>query len=869
MRIPKQSYLYPLTVAFFSLLMTSAPSMSLLKLYSHDTVHHYLTHLWFLQVLTLDHFAFWYSAPIASFPTSTLQLGQWFHSPYIYILSLFDTSYTYFDLRFEFLFWRTLSFLGFYLFAGHYLLSLTLRVTAATMYIASGMVASTDPEILFLQAFAFIPWILFSFNSLFAHPFRASALIILSVSSIIWFGYHGIALVLPVFCITPVVFFLFKTTIFNSISKRLFILFASSIFIIIIIGLKISDTLTVPLFGNELGPSRSSFEGLLLPSQLLSIFLPNPTFFYSPEEPVSLQGLYIGFIPFLILLFVLDYCIEWLSRKLYYAFTFITRSNDIFDLFSVSILFFGVFRSSYIMIFCYIILCRFSHYCKIEKKQSSTRIQSRTRLSNFKYSHIRSMLRLFTFAQGSLLCNTLLALLTGIASPIVGIVQNLYPPMQLIRYQSNNLIFLVIGFIILSLSFLEYFSEHFNRLILIKKFKFRERLVFLTQLFSIIVLWMFLHISEYYDYYYQNRIVVTSSIFSYFLLSALGFLFVMSIRYFLIHNVFYRICTLIVFVFTFLLFILVLFASWSQIFLVPSLFDYFTDFGFFSLILNFIHVIIIFCFVLLIYSHVKLGRQSLNVWCLLCIIDVSAASTLYVFQSTIIIGDPENIPSALSDISTPQARVGPENISVAYYPQSLRPGMWTFSDVMPSSITYMKSHTPVGRNLVTGFPSSCGSFISTSQNLFYAITDISISESCYNLLDSVSDFSVQPIIEKWVGSTIVVNVHASEASYLVFFDGWAPGWTAMVDGKETPVVRVDSAVRAIKIPAGYSRIQSSYYPVGYFIIFPLTVFCILVCIIIVSNNILKILWRVPLHIGFRMKYLLITHLQDIGNESKK
>ena len=867
MSLQAKQHIYSLTVAILSLLMTSAPSMSLLKLYSHDTVHHFLTHLWFLQVLTFDHFAFWYSAPIASFPTSTLQLGQWFHSPYIYILSLFDVSYNYFDLRFEFLFWRTLSFLGFYLFSGHYLLSPTLRVTSASMYIASGMVASTDPEILFLQAFAFIPWILFSFNTLFDHPFRASALIALSVSSIIWFGYHGIALVLPVFCITPVIFFLFSSTTFKSITKRLFILILSSIFIITIIGLKISDTLTVPLFGSQLGPSRSSFEGLLLPSQLLSIFLPNPTFFYSPEEPVSLQGLYIGFIPFLILLFVLDYCIEWISNKIYSDFNCSPRSTNIIDLFSVIILVFGFFKISYILLLCYILLCRFSHYCKINDKQSRTRTKSKMLLNEFKYSHIRSVLHSFTFPQGSLLCNTFLALLTGVASPIVGLVQNLYPPMQLVRYQSNNLIFLVIGFIILSLSFLEYFAKNFNQFI--GKFKFRERLVFLLQFVSIIALWMLLHINEFYDYYYQKRIIVTSSIVSYCLLSVLGVLFTMSILYFLKHNVFYKISTLIVFLFTCLLFSLVSIASGSQIFLVPSLFRYFTDLGFFSFIINFIHFIITFCFVLLIYYYVRLNQQSINMWCLLCVIDVSTASTLYVFQSTIIIGDHDNVPAALSDIFTPQARVGPENISVTYYPQSLRPGMWTFSDVMPSSITYMKSHTLVGRNLVTGFPRSCGSLISTSQNLFYTITDISISSYCYNLFDSNLDISIQPTIEKWVGSTIVVNVHANEPSYLVFFDGWAPGWTATVDGNETPVLRVDSAVRAIRIPAGYSRVQSNYYPVGYFIIFPLTLLCIILCIIVVTNAIIVRIVNLPLPLWLGIKSLPIMHPQDSTEDSPR
>lgn len=823
--------LYPLALAILSILLTSASSLSLMRLYSHDTVHHYLSHLWFLQVLKSDHFPFWYSAPLASFPTSTLQLGQWFHSPYIYFLPLFNISYDYFDLRFEFLFWRIVSFLGFYLFSGHHLSSSIARVTAASLYIASGMVASTDPEILFLQAFAFIPWILLSLNMFFDYPVRAAALFSLTVSFLTWFGYHGVGLVLPVFCAPPLLFFLSTSNNFKSFSKRVFLLAISGITIIIMVSLKISDTLTVPLFGDQLGPSRSSFEGLLLPSQLLSLSLPNPTFFYSPEEPVSLQSLYIGIIPFLIFLFLLDFCIEIIAIK-----TKVKLNNNLLFINNIYIvnsffLFLGYFEASFSTLFFYILTCRFVRHFAASDFRNRSRLQFEPPTDVLSYQLLRSFFISFTLPQRSLACQIVIALLTGIATPIVGFLQSLYPPMQMVRYQSNNLIFLVVGCIIFSLFLLEYFVN--NSRILERVFKFRERFLFVFQFVLIIALWLLLHISNYYDEYYNERSIMFLSIFSYFLMCLLGLFFVVLVTFFLIKNIFDRYSHILIYFVLLLLFSLVIYFSETMLFMSPVFFSSIRDPGYISFIINWIHFFVMFSAIVLLFSHVRFSKNSLSVWCLLCVLDVSIASNLYVFQSTIILGSPNNVSSFWSDISTPKFRVGPEHISISYHPQSLTPGMWTFTDIMPSSITFMKSHTSVMRNLVINLPQYCGSINDERFHYIYSVIDVYFSEHCLILFNNNTNTAVKPIVEKWVGSRIVVSVFASEPSYLVFLDGWAPGWNATIDGHETPVLRGNRAVRAIRIPAGYSRVESEYFPVGFWLIFPLTIICFILCIIII------------------------------------
>jgi hypothetical protein len=47
---------------------------------------------------------------------------------------------------------------------------------------------------------------------------------------------------------------------------------------------------------------------------------------------------------------------------------------------------------------------------------------------------------------------------------------------------------------------------------------------------------------------------------------------------------------------------------------------------------------------------------------------------------------------------------------------------------------------------------------------------------------------------------------------LVASDCWYPGWRARVDGRETPIVRVDHALRGVVLPAGDHEVEFAYVP---------------------------------------------------------
>jgi hypothetical protein len=57
-----------------------------------------------------------------------------------------------------------------------------------------------------------------------------------------------------------------------------------------------------------------------------------------------------------------------------------------------------------------------------------------------------------------------------------------------------------------------------------------------------------------------------------------------------------------------------------------------------------------------------------------------------------------------------------------------------------------------------------------------------------------------------------ITAEASTATVLVVRDGWAPGWTAEVNGRRATLRRADGRHRAVPLPAGRSVVVLRYRP---------------------------------------------------------
>jgi hypothetical protein len=57
---------------------------------------------------------------------------------------------------------------------------------------------------------------------------------------------------------------------------------------------------------------------------------------------------------------------------------------------------------------------------------------------------------------------------------------------------------------------------------------------------------------------------------------------------------------------------------------------------------------------------------------------------------------------------------------------------------------------------------------------------------------------------------VVIETDTPEAGILVVIDVWYPGWRAMLDGQETPLLRADYALRGVAVPAGHHTVTMQF-----------------------------------------------------------
>jgi len=67
-------------------------------------------------------------------------------------------------------------------------------------------------------------------------------------------------------------------------------------------------------------------------------------------------------------------------------------------------------------------------------------------------------------------------------------------------------------------------------------------------------------------------------------------------------------------------------------------------------------------------------------------------------------------------------------------------------------------------------------------------------------------------IDHYAPHRVVITAASDHPGYLVLTDTWFPGWTAHVDGRESPVERADYAFRAVKLEPGRHTVEFRYNP---------------------------------------------------------
>jgi hypothetical protein len=82
-----------------------------------------------------------------------------------------------------------------------------------------------------------------------------------------------------------------------------------------------------------------------------------------------------------------------------------------------------------------------------------------------------------------------------------------------------------------------------------------------------------------------------------------------------------------------------------------------------------------------------------------------------------------------------------------------------------------------------------------------------------------SDFASQPddptagtVIEVDEPERVVLRTHGATSAVLVLTDAFYPGWQATLDGAPAPLLRANTAVRAVVVPAGEHHVEMRYRP---------------------------------------------------------
>jgi len=60
-------------------------------------------------------------------------------------------------------------------------------------------------------------------------------------------------------------------------------------------------------------------------------------------------------------------------------------------------------------------------------------------------------------------------------------------------------------------------------------------------------------------------------------------------------------------------------------------------------------------------------------------------------------------------------------------------------------------------------------------------------------------------------NSLCLTVMAKQEAVLLLRERWGPGWTATVNGARADVLRV-AGLRAVRVPAGQSKVRLTYWP---------------------------------------------------------
>ncbi|NLU95524.1 YfhO family protein [Chitinophaga sp. Ak27] len=111
-----------------------------------------------------------------------------------------------------------------------------------------------------------------------------------------------------------------------------------------------------------------------------------------------------------------------------------------------------------------------------------------------------------------------------------------------------------------------------------------------------------------------------------------------------------------------------------------------------------------------------------------------------------------------------------------------------------------------------------------------------------------ADSSARIVLTKYGLNQLQYTAQNSAEGLGIFSDIYYPaGWKAYIDGKETPIIRVNYALRGLKIPAGKHDIQFKFEPATFFLGRKISGFSSILLLVLIAGGIVWSLWPSRIH----------------------
>jgi len=110
----------------------------------------------------------------------------------------------------------------------------------------------------------------------------------------------------------------------------------------------------------------------------------------------------------------------------------------------------------------------------------------------------------------------------------------------------------------------------------------------------------------------------------------------------------------------------------------------------------------------------------------------------------------------------------------------------------------------------TNFPTQV---LSLSQDTDAVAVVEDMGNAVPTIIPEISSGKGKAVFERDDTDDVLVRTECPLEGLLVLRDSWYPGWIAFIDGKRTPILRINGCFRGVIVPGGEHMVRFVYHPI--------------------------------------------------------